>query len=305
MRFYIIRSLAILFLLVGYASANVFGQETVLGILEDNPGHYLGEANDRTVRVVFKKTGGDWEAFRSECGNQDCLKTIAADFPDHMTWTIGFDGKMLGTVATRAQEKFEWYSSIGQENIASNGPVPTIGQRLEEFGGWAGRPVYRPLVANSLPYFKDPESWKRTEPSAAVLGLLRGQFRNKFPQVTNCDNPDENRAKPWSYRDEDIKIFRAYSARSGWLVVSLHLDENRCDGPWEGPADPFSTQWFALSPNREVSFLDQGMWLVDAGDYDNDGKSELVFTIGRYDRGGYEIFYDDFKKHASFEYSYH
>ena len=47
------------------------------------------------------------------------------------------------------------------------------------------------------------------------------------------------------------------------------------------------------------------MWLVDAGDYDNDGKSEVLFSIAGYDRGGYELFYDDFQKHASFEFGYH
>jgi hypothetical protein len=47
------------------------------------------------------------------------------------------------------------------------------------------------------------------------------------------------------------------------------------------------------------------MWLVDAGDYDNDGKSELVFSIDRYNRGGYELFYDDFKKRTIFEFGYH
>jgi hypothetical protein len=47
------------------------------------------------------------------------------------------------------------------------------------------------------------------------------------------------------------------------------------------------------------------MWLVDAGDYGNDGRSELLFSIDRYNRGGYELFYDDFRKRAVFEFSYH
>jgi hypothetical protein len=52
-------------------------------------------------------------------------------------------------------------------------------------------------------------------------------------------------------------------------------------------------------------FLGAGMWLVDAGDYDNDGKSEVLFSIDQYNRGGYILFYDDFKKQAVFEFSYH
>jgi hypothetical protein len=47
------------------------------------------------------------------------------------------------------------------------------------------------------------------------------------------------------------------------------------------------------------------MWLVDAGDYDNDGRSELVFSIDDYDLGGYRLFYDHFKKESVFEFSYH
>ena len=47
------------------------------------------------------------------------------------------------------------------------------------------------------------------------------------------------------------------------------------------------------------------MWLVDAGDYDNDGKSEFLFCIDQYNRGGYKLFYDDFKKRAVFQFNYH
>ena len=30
-----------------------------------------------------------------------------------------------------------------------------------------------------------------------------------------------------------------------------------------------------------------------------------VFAIDKYNRGGYLLFYDDFRKHASFEFSFH
>jgi hypothetical protein len=67
----------------------------------------------------------------------------------------------------------------------------------------------------------------------------------------------------------------------------------------------FISQWFAATPRGEPIFPGQGMWLVDAGDYDNDGRSELVFAIDRANEGGYELFYDDFKKHAVFQFYYH
>jgi hypothetical protein len=58
-------------------------------------------------------------------------------------------------------------------------------------------------------------------------------------------------------------------------------------------------------PDGQTTFLGNGMQLVDAGDYDNDGKSELVFAIDRANEGGYELYYDDFKRHAVFQFSYH
>jgi hypothetical protein len=64
-------------------------------------------------------------------------------------------------------------------------------------------------------------------------------------------------------------------------------------------------QWFVIDPQRSARFLGEGMWLVDAGDYDNDGKSEVLFWINQDNRGGYKLFFDDFNKQAVFEFSYH
>jgi hypothetical protein len=47
------------------------------------------------------------------------------------------------------------------------------------------------------------------------------------------------------------------------------------------------------------------MWLVDAGDYGNDGNSELVFSIDDYNHGGYKLFCDHFQKKAMFEFGHH
>ena len=51
--------------------------------------------------------------------------------------------------------------------------------------------------------------------------------------------------------------------------------------------------------------MDSHMWLVDAGDYDGDGKSELVFAINDYNRCGYRLFYEDFGPRAVFVFRYH
>jgi hypothetical protein len=295
------RSIPLVFALTCTA-VTATGQGVVLGVLEDVPGVYAGESNSRQVRVAFRKVGQEWEAFPSSCPNQSCLKTISSQYPNEVVWTISFDGRNLGQVTGQTPKEFNYYSRVGLQQIKNSGPVPTIGKRSTEYGGFTDASVYRPLVANSQPYFKDPESWKPTQPTADLVKLLRQHFRQKFPTVVNCVNPDENVGRPWPYRDEDIRILKAYVSRDAWAVARLRLEEYRCDGPAD---DPFVDQWFAVSPGLEVQFLGAAMWMVDAGDYDNDGRSELVFSIDDYNRGGYEIFYDNFKKHATFKFSYH
>jgi len=130
----------------------------------------------------------------------------------------------------------------------------------------------------------------------------RAQAIQEFPKATDCDNPEDTSDKPWPYKDKNINIVKAYSSSTGWSLARLQLQPHR----WDGPADdPFVDQWFSISPTREITFRDKAMWLVDAGDYGNDGHSELVFSIDDYNRGGYKLFYDHFKKEAVFELSYH
>jgi hypothetical protein len=302
---FIIRIVGISLTFAGCVCANSSGQDLVIGALEDHPGYYAGEPNFREVRVLFRKNGSDWQPFPSDCPDQNCLKTIVSEYPAEINWTIAFDGKSLGGVTSRNPKDFGWYASVGQQEICNTNSVPSVGERSSMFAGWFDAPVYRPLVAISRPYFKDPESWKPAPLPDHLVQLLRREFRNKFPKVMNCGSPNENIPKPWPYASKDIKVHKSYSSSNRWSIAELVLEEYRCDGPSEESDDPFSSQWFAVSPGNEVKFLGQGMWLVDAGDYDKDGKSELLFSIAGYNRGGYELFYDDFRRHVTFEYNYH
>jgi hypothetical protein len=225
LRVTIIRIVEILLAFAFLASANSSAQNIVLGALEDRPGYYAGDPNFRAVRAVFQKNGQDWQAFPSDRPDQDCLKKITSDYPAEATWTIAFDGKNLGQIKSHAPRDFKWYASVGQQEITGSGPVPTIGERSLDYAGWLDAPIYRPLVANSQPYFKDPESWKPVQLSGDMIILLRDQFRKKFPRVTNCENPDENVSKPWSYHDHDVKILKSYTSRNRWSIARLRLEE--------------------------------------------------------------------------------
>lgn len=289
-------------LAVLFFAADPPNQNLILGVLEDVPGVFAGQSDVRAVRVVFQKRGQEWQAFPSDCRDQACLKTLPSEYPDKVTWTVTFDGRTIGHLSARTRKEFQLYAYAGLQDIVTAGSVPTVGKKSEEYGGFAGAAVYRPLVTTSQPFSGDPQRWERSQLPPAAAAEVHQAFRGKFPHVTNCKNPDEDIAKPWEYRDEDIALTRVYGSRDGWFLVQTTLQPYRCDGP---PDDAFVDQWFVLTPKREIRWLGKAMWLVDAGDYGNDGTTELVFAIDGYDLGGYELFYDDFKKHATFEFSYH
>lgn len=301
MRRHIRRFLLLLAIAVPWVNSSA--QNTILGLLEESPGHYAGDPKYRTVRAVFEKKGDAWEAFRNDCDDQACLKAVTSSYPSEVKWTVAFDGKNVGQVATRTPTDFRWYSDVGQQMITSTGPVPTIGARSPEFGGYTEAAVYRPLVANSKQYFADPDRWKPLVSSPELTTLLKQAFRTRFPKLCRTSETDQSKLERFAYRDDEVKIVKAYASGSGSLVARLHLEAVDCQDKEAGfnMYDP----WFVVDTKKALTYLDSGLWLVDAGDYDNDGKSELIFSINRENEGGYEIWYDDFKKHTTFKFSYH
>ncbi len=68
----------------------------------------------------------------------------------------------------------------------------------------------------------------------------------------------------------------------------------------------FYDYWFLLQTNGAARLLDSQMTPMDAVDLENSGKSEWIFQTSRgEDREGYELFYDDLSKRASFRWTYH
>ena len=278
-------------------------QGPIVGILEDVPGAYAGQPNVSEVRVVFRKVAQGWIAFPSNCPDQKCLRSAPLKFPREVIWNIGLDGKPLGKVTARTPSEFKFYADVGLQEITSKTPIPTVGKRSVEFDGYSDAPVYRPLVANSEPYFNDPDGWKPSQLGQADIQSFRHAFQQRFPELCRS-NKDETKLEPFPYRDQDIQAVQAYASRRGLKIARLHLEGAIACDDTEGGFQ-IDDPWFALDAQGQFHYLGSGMWLVDAGDYDNDGRSELVFSIDRNNRGGYVLFYKDFTNHAVFEFSYH
>ena len=198
-------------------------------------------------------------------------------------------------------QAWSFYSDIGQQELAADVHAPTVGAKTRDFSS-SDETLYRPLVASSTANVADPQSWAPSALPAATLQALRQAFHAKFTGVVNCANAD-GAPSPRTYADRDIAIERTYSSSSRWIVATLHLTGYRCDGPTDESA--YADHVFAASPTGEVKFLGENLRLVDAGDYDADGQSELVFAINGDNRGGYELYSNAFAGKAEFAFSYH
>jgi hypothetical protein len=154
----------------------------------------------------------------------------------------------------------------------------------------------------SKPYFKDPAQWKRAKVTPDLRQRALALLKSRVPKL--CTYPPQgDKLVPLAYGAKDLRI-RSHRSLSGSLIVSINLnDAYYCEG---GDGDGlFDAHTFAVTSSGEGRFLGPGLMLLDAGDYDQDGRSELIFALSLYNRGGYVLFVDDFTEQARFEFGYH
>jgi hypothetical protein len=66
--------------------------------------------------------------------------------------------------------------------------------------------------------------------------------------------------------------------------LSLKQHKDVCDG---SPDTAWKSHTFLLA--KKTTYLGPGLTVVDAGDYDSDGKSEVLFWYTGYDEDGYVL----------------
>ncbi|WP_413942679.1 hypothetical protein [Bdellovibrio sp. HCB-162] len=223
------------------------------------------------------------------------------DFDSLTEWNVAFDGKQIGKIKTKPGNS-SYDSQVDlQDILGPKNKIPKVGKLTSEFATWSDYQVQRPLVTLFKGHASDPDKWRPAPLPNELISKARIEFKNKYTNVSKCKDEDST-FTPWKYKDEDIKVYKRYMANSNWKLIALHLTDNKCDGP---PEEAYNQSWYAVSPSGEVTFLDSGLALVDAGDYDRDGKSEVIFQVSRYNRGGYILFYDKFKQREENIFGYH
>jgi hypothetical protein len=280
--------------------------DVYVAILDDAREDIQREKTDaierRLVMPAFEKHGTKWQA--------------TTHFPlTDAKWTVAFDGKSLGQIESQASsnEADQINSDISrakQTIVTPTDKVPTVGKRSSEFTGVSGMlgltAARRPLVLVSKPYYRDPDSWKRTQLRDEIGGLVRAAFRRQYPHVDRCED-EEIAERDWKFPDSAIKFPYAYASNKNSFIVAVSLDAGNCGwgGQPDNPTDAFVYQWFLVAGDRSVMRMGGFDRLLDAGDYDDDGRSELVFFSMRSESSDvYDLLYDNFQKTTELQVRY-
>lgn len=278
----------------------VAGGQILLGILESlSPSQQAriagayGEPSSAIVRVAFRKGDQGWEAFPG-ADNLDKLQAAGANFPASQQWTVAFDGKAIGRIESRRPKQWVAYSDIGLQVLTAGEQAPHVGKPGGDFAQWgADAPVYRPLVLVSAPNAADPDAWQRADIRSDQVPQSLASFRAALAK----ENPK------LQFADNDVELLKAYRSRGGLLLFALVL-AHLAPSPDEVPGPEWTPHWFVADASGAIRFLGSEMMLIDAGDYDGDGHSELIFTKAGYDYDGYLLLWDDLHRSAIFGWNY-
>jgi hypothetical protein len=240
------------------------------------------------VRVAFRRSHQGWEALPWDAAESTKMK-----------WTACFDGRVLGKVETQSGG-FERSANRGAQVPLANQSIPFPGERSKEFAGWMGADVFHPLALTTSGRCADPDGWHPVPPTAE----LRKRLVAAFIAAAGPDRCEGTKTVPWKPKDEDVEIRKVYASRRGeWLgIAKAKSPSDLCDGP---AGEDALTQLFKVDARGKVTRLGVGLTIVDAGDYDGDGRSEVLARFARYNDDGYTLFYDGLAKQVSFEWGYH
>ena len=285
-----------------FLAFNVFAAESILvGVLEEPQ---CAQAKDVKARVMFQRTTNGWIGLNSP-------ESTAPAYVTKQTWTIALDGRQLGSVilsdpSPSKDDKSDW-TYTRDKLFVPKGDVPVRASH-NVFAGWCDTPKVRPLALLSRPMVSDPAGWKPFRVPVEYRQRLYGPLKKSFGNaaVVRCRDPEGVKSEVFRFGASDLRIFKGYKSKSEGVIISIGLDPKKygCDGPANTADNSWSNHWFHIREDQ-IKLFGIGLELVDSGDYDGDGASELLFWKSAYNRNGYVLVFDKMGKMTEYVWSYH
>jgi hypothetical protein len=297
----------LIFLLTLLVSFSANGAEPVLLGVLDEP--QCGEVKTVGARIMFAKEGPAWKPVepRPETANAVALHTLPVLTAQQ--WTIAFDGKNLGSVTLKDSAPDSPKVTDGfykrDKRYVPVGKIPRVSNPRKLFEGWCGAPLARPLVLVSAPNFADPAAWKRFSPGLEYKQKLSGALRSALEKTgaISCGGGDGAAPRRREFGPAVLKIYDGYRSATDGVLISIGVDPGK-DACGDSPQDADPNHWFLIR-GEKVDLIGSEMELVDSGDYDGDGKSELLFWHSAYNQDGYRLLFGDLGQMAEYLWSYH
>jgi hypothetical protein len=147
-----------------------------------------------------------------------------------------------------------------------------------------GTAAYRPLVAISKPNYQDPDQWASFDLPAAMRKRAAAAFKHKIALDLKCDGKPTR-----DYPDSAIQTYgKAYRSAGGDVLIGMNPDPalKHCGEAAKG--DEWRSVWFH-SKGDKLNWIGNGLTLLDIGDYNGDGFSEVLLQYDGDNRNGYVL----------------
>ena len=289
-----------LFLLSLFAlsSSVAHGEEPFIGVVEHPQ---CKDKIDKAVRLVFEKNGVDWVPFAVS-------KTDRITTRHEYHWVIFENGKPRGSLKIEEMDdnSVVWAMRDRVYDYYADKGLRFIPNKEKRFRGWCEAPVALPLVIVSDPPRNEPLKRKAIRLSKKEKIKAARQVIAQIPkddQIRYIWHGDDYKIVPHAFKTKDILVYEAWTFSNGLSLVSLGADLKVINS--QGPPEPsWMSKTYAII-NKQYVFLGTGMEFIDAADFDSDGTVEYLFWYSQYNKDGYVLLYDDFRKKAEYLWSYH
>lgn len=264
----------------------------VLGVLETPQAE---EAPAVMARLLFHRIQGSWKPLVAE----EARRQPAA------RWMVAYQGRALGRVELAPVSSEEAGLRLGLlRSLVDPAMAPRLPCTPGEFGGWLRTADRRPLVIQPTHQAIDPDGWKPERAPEGFKAKLWPALKRAWGawRPVHCPRGSE-RALPLRIRARDLVVPQAFRSRDGrWVVaVGLELDRYGCDGV----VDPeWFPHWF-LMDQGSIRFLGRELTWVDAGNFGNTGRSDILFAHSGYNEDGYVLWSAGLRERAEVRWTYH
>ena len=289
-----------LLLMLSISFSSSMSHSNVIGVIEEK---IAGYDSTPVIRPLFQNVENSWVVLNTPYNYRK------ARLEKRTEWHIVFDGELLNGSAPinsdfRTFSKRPLHENILRINNANS--VPEVANKENRFQAWRGTPKNRPIATNTQPFFQDTERWEVYRNQQQLLVLKKRLFptlKKQIGEAYHCNGSPDWKAFPIDTQHNDTEIYRAYKNNKEEFIISAGLAKKHtanCDGPLHKSDKPI---WFFIG--KELKLIGFEFDLVEAADFNNDGKTEFLFFHGGYNEDGYTLFENNFEGRFDYYWRYH